>query len=242
MTQLSVNLNKIALIRNSRGGAQPNVVEFALRAIEFGAHGITVHPRPDGRHIRRDDVFALKDAINVELNIEGYPSEDFNALVREVKPAQVTLVPDDPAQLTSDHGWDLEQHGEALKPIIDAYCTAGIRVSLFMDPVAEKIAAVKNHGADRIELYTEAYAKAYRTKDEAAVLQTYVDAAQAALDEGLGVNAGHDLNQANLGLFCSDVPNVSEVSIGHALVSEALVEGWKKTIQNYISILQDANS
>ncbi|MFP6584315.1 MAG: pyridoxine 5'-phosphate synthase [Candidatus Hydrogenedentota bacterium] len=240
MAQLSVNLNKIALIRNSREGHAPNVVDFALSAIAFGAQGITVHPRPDARHIRRDDVFTLGKAINVEFNIEGNPMPEFNALVHEVKPAQVTLVPDDPAQLTSDHGWDLKKEGEALKPIIQAYRDAGIRVSLFMDPVAEEIARARECGADRVELYTEAYAAAYGSDDEAAILKTYVESAQAALDAGLGVNAGHDLNQANLGLFCREVPEVLEVSIGHALISEALVDGWETTIRNYVSILQDA--
>lgn len=240
MTHLSVNLNKIALIRNSREGHAPNVVEFALTAIAFGAQGITVHPRPDGRHIRRDDVFALAKAIDVEFNIEGNPTPEFNALVHEVKPAQVTLVPDDPAQLTSDHGWDLKKEAESLKPIIAAYRDAGIRVSLFMDPIPKQIVAARDCGADRVELYTEAYAAAYGSDDGGATLSAYVESAQAALDAGLGVNAGHDLNQANLDVFCREVPNVLEVSIGHALISEALVDGWETTIRNYVSILQNA--
>ena len=242
MTKLSVNLNKIALLRNSRGASTPDVLHFAHESIRCGAYGITVHPRPDARHIRRDDVYALREAISVELNIEGYPSAEFNAMVHEVSPAQVTLVPDEPGQLTSDHGWDVATHAEYLKPIIAAYRETGIRVSLFMDPVPERISEAAEVGADRVELYTEAYARAFGTPDEITCLQSYVDSAKAATAAGLAINAGHDLNQKNLGLFVSSVPNVLEVSIGHALVSEALEQGWENTVRNYVSILENAAS
>jgi pyridoxine 5-phosphate synthase len=239
MTQLSVNVNKIALLRNSRGGDVPGVLDFALRAIEFGAEGITVHPRPDGRHIREHDVQALREAIQVELNIEGNPTPDFIALVQNATPAQVTLVPDDPAQLTSDHGWNLEKDAEGLKPIIADFKNSGIRVSLFMDPIPENMAAAAQVGADRVELYTEAYGKDFGTAKGSATLQTYIDTAVAATESGLAINAGHDLNQANLGEFCRRVPEVLEVSIGHALVAEALIGGWENTIRSYVRILKE---
>lgn len=242
MTALSVNLNKIALLRNSRGGQQPGVLDFALQAIRFGAQGITVHPRPDGRHIRRHDVYDLKDAIDVELNVEGFPAPEFNEMVMDIRPAQVTLVPDDPGQLTSDHGWDVSSHTEYLKPIVAAFRDAGMRVSLFMDPDAGRIAEAAEVGADRVELYTESYAKAFGTDAQDAVLQSFIDSATAASDAGLALNAGHDLNQQNLGLFCSSVSDVLEVSIGHALISEALVDGWETTIRNYLSILEQAGA
>lgn len=242
MTHLSVNLNKIALLRNSRDGYSPDVVAFAHQSIAYGAMGITVHPRPDARHIRRTDVYALSKAIDVEFNIEGNPTPEFNELVLEVRPAQVTLVPDDPNQLTSDHGWNLHKDSDLLRPIIARYREAGIRVSLFMDPVADDIHLASDVGADRIELYTEGYARAYGTPDQESILETYVASAQKAAESGLGVNAGHDLNQANLGEFCRRVPGVLEVSIGHALVSEALVQGWETTVRNYVSILQESNA
>lgn len=240
MTRLSVNLNKIALIRNSREGETPNVLSFALSAIKLGAMGITVHPRPDGRHIRTPDVYALAEAISVEFNIEGNPTPDFIDLVLDVEPAQVTLVPDDPSQLTSDHGWDLAKDGERLKPILAEFRQAGIRVSLFMDPDPNLIPRAAEIGADRVELYTEAYAQAYGTSEGDATLQAYIDSAKSAADSGLGVNAGHDLNQENLGEFCHRVPGVLEVSIGHALVSESLEQGWEPTIRSYVSILEGA--
>jgi pyridoxine 5-phosphate synthase len=240
MTQLSVNLNKIALLRNSREGSEPNVVSFAQRSIELGAMGITVHPRPDGRHIRHKDVFALSKAISVELNIEGNPTREFVELVHEVKPAQVTLVPDDPSQLTSDHGWDVVKDGDFLCPIISDFRLADIRVSLFMDPVPDDISRAAEVGADRVELYTEAYARTYGTGEQEGVLQGYIDSGVRAGEVSLGLNAGHDLSQKNLGEFCRRVPNVLEVSIGHALVSEALVQGWEATIRNYVSILNGA--
>ncbi len=240
MTLLSVNLNKIALVRNSRGSTQPDPLEFAQNAIAYGAQGITVHPRPDARHVRSDDVHRLSANIDVEFNIEGNPSEAFNALVNQVKPAQVTLVPDAPTQLTSDHGWDLSADGDSLKPIIDEFKSNGIRVSLFMDPVPETMVLAKDIGADRIELYTEAYAQAWGTDKQESVLQSFIDSAEQAHGCGLGINAGHDLNQENLGMFASRVPNVLEVSIGHALISEALIDGWETTIRNYVSILKTA--
>ena len=241
MTILSVNLNKIALLRNSRGGTKPDVVHFAQESIRFGAQGITVHPRPDARHIRRDDVYALSETLNVEFNIEGYPAEAFNEMVLEVKPTQVTLVPDDPGQLTSDHGWDVRAHADFLTQIIDTFREAGIRISLFMDPDPARVSEAAEVGADRIELYTESYAQAFGTEQQQLVLQSFVDTAEAAAAAGLKINAGHDLNQENLGLFVSSVPNVLEVSIGHALVGEALVDGWETTIRNYVSILESAS-
>lgn len=238
MTRLSVNLNKIAWLRNSREGATPEVLYFAQQSIKFGAQGITVHPRPDGRHIRRADVYALAESVSVEFNIEGNPTPEFIDLVNDVKPAQVTLVPDDPNQLTSDHGWDLAREGERLKPIIDGFKSNDIRVSLFMDPVASTIPEAAVLGADRVELYTESYAQAWEGSHQEEVLQTFVDAALQAEAQGLGVNAGHDLNQENLGVFCRQVPNVLEVSIGHALVSEALVHGWESTVRAYVDVLK----
>jgi pyridoxine 5-phosphate synthase len=242
MTQLSVNLNKIALIRNSREGDTPHVLSFAKTAIQFGAMGITVHPRPDGRHIRTTDVYTLAREISVEFNIEGNPTPDFIELVLDVKPAQVTLVPDDPNQLTSDHGWDLAKDGERLKPILSRLRDTGIRVCLFMNPEPDLISRAAEVGADRVELYTEAYARAQGTSDADAILQTYIDSAKNAAEAGLGVNAGHDLNQKNLENFCRRVPGVLEVSIGHALVSEALEQGWETTIRNYVVILQQAGA
>ncbi len=242
MTRLSVNLNKIALIRNSRGCATPDVLWFAHRAIACGAMGITVHPRPDARHIRSDDVHTLSTAMDVEFNIEGNPTPEFIQLVLEAKPAQVTLVPDDPNQLTSDHGWDLAKDGAWLEPIIATFKTQGIRVSLFMDPVPESMALAAEVGADRVELYTELYAQAWGTDQQETVLQDFVDSAMAAEVAGLGVNAGHDLNQENLGEFARRVPNLLEVSIGHALISEALVDGWEPTVRSYVSILEAARA
>lgn len=239
MTLLSVNLNKIALIRNSRGSHTPDPLSFALKAIEFGAQGITVHPRPDSRHIRTDDVYALAKGVDVEFNIEGNPTSAFCELVNTVKPAQVTLVPDDPAQLTSDHGWDLNTKTTYLEPIIAEFKANGIRVSLFMDPIPSMMPIAAQIGADRIELYTEAYAQAWGTVNQENVLQSFIDTAQEATGSGLGINAGHDLNQENLVEFVRRIPNLLEVSIGHALVSEALVDGWESTIISYVSILEN---
>jgi len=242
VTRLSVNVNKIALLRNSRGGERPSVTEMARLAVEAGAHGITVHPRPDGRHIRRHDVYDLKSMLDVEFNIEGNPTEDFMDLALDVRPEQCTLVPDDPAQLTSDHGWDLERDGRRVTPLIERLSDAGIRVSLFMDPAPEAMALAKEAGADRVELYTESYARAYATPEGDSVLAAFRASADAALAAGLGVNAGHDLDQENLGGLLRAIPDIAEVSIGHALVSEALLEGWTATIRNYLRIIEMAQA
>lgn len=240
MTLLSVNLNKIALLRNSRGGNAPSVTEAARIAIDAGASGITVHPRPDGRHIRRHDVYDLAGMLTVEFNIEGNPSRDFLDLVLDVKPAQCTLVPDAPEQLTSDHGWDILRDGDRLKPIVAELKDAGIRVSIFMDPVPEQIERVPETGADRIELYTESYAQAFGTPDQGRVLAEFTAAAEAALAAGLGVNAGHDLNQRNLPGFLRRVPNVLEVSIGHALIAEAIFEdGLASVVRKYLAAIRE---
>jgi pyridoxine 5-phosphate synthase len=236
VTALSVNVNKIALLRNSRGGHIPEVLRAAQTSIRAGAHGITVHPRPDGRHITYDDVRDLKAAITVELNVEGNPTADFLDLVYDVRPAQCTLVPDEPGQLTSDHGYDLRKNGHALLPIIKRLHDRGIRVSLFMDPVPEYMALAKETGADRIELYTEGYASAFTRSDYRETLQRYAHSATAARKAGLGINAGHDLNQKNLGPFLDAIPDVAEVSIGHALISEAIYDGLVPTVKTYAAI------
>ena len=231
--KLSVNINKIATLRNSRGGNNPDVVRVAMDCQRFGADGITVHPRPDERHIRYSDVRALKEIITTEFNIEGNPREEkFVALVLEVRPTQVTLVPDEPGQLTSNHGWDTIRHAVYLKEIIATFKDAGIRVSIFTDPVAELIAAAADTGTDRIELYTEAYAAQYHSNKLAAV-EAYMEAAKTAGQHGLGLNAGHDLDLENLRFFSKTIPGLLEVSIGHALVSDALYYGLENTIQMY---------
>lgn len=238
MTALSVNLNKIALVRNSRGGTLPSVTRAATICLENGADGITVHPRPDQRHIRPHDVHDLKALLqHVELNIEGNPFEEsFHSLVLESRPAQCTLVPDSRQQLTSDHGWNFSADGARLVPLIQAYRAAGIRVSLFVDPDPQAMATAKALGADRVELYTGPYAHDYVTADRAASLVTYAAAAVAAHAAGLGINAGHDLNRENLGAFLDVVPRVDEVSIGHALIVDALELGLAATVQQYAAI------
>ncbi len=236
MTLLSVNLNKVALLRNSRGRDLPSVMHAARTVIAAGASGITMHPRPDARHATHADVRELKAELDVELNVEGYPAPAFLDLMEEIRPAQCTLVPDDPGQLTSDHGWDLSRHGETLEPIVAQLRAMDIRVSLFMDPVAENIGRARDAGADRIELYTEAYASAFAAGDYADILADYVSAAEAARAAGLGINAGHDLNQANLGALLDAIPDIAEVSIGHALICEALYEGLEPTVRNYAAI------
>ncbi len=236
MTLLSVNVNKIALLRNSRGGGVPSVLQAAHTAIAAGAQGITVHPRPDARHVTYQDAHDLKREITVELNIEGNPTPDFLNLVCEVRPAQCTLVPDEPGQLTSDHGYDLRKSGAALAPIVKRLHDHGIRVGLFMDPAPEDIRLAKDTGADRIELYTEGYATAHARGDFDAVLAQYVRSAAAARTAGLGINAGHDLNQENLGAFLDAIPDVAEVSIGHALISEAIYNGLTPTVRAYAAI------
>lgn len=232
MTKLSVNINKIATIRNSRGGNIPDVVQAALNAERFGAEGITVHPRPDGRHIRYSDVRELKPLLTTEFNIEGYPSEEFTALVLEVRPTQVTLVPDPPEAITSNAGWDTIANQEKLTGIVKRFKDAGIRVSLFVDPDPRMVEAAAKTGTDRIELYTESYATGYAANPEKAIAP-FVEATHAARQYGLGVNAGHDLSLENLKYFAANIPDLLEVSIGHALISDALYLGFENTIQLY---------
>lgn len=245
MTVLSVNLNKIALLRNSRGRDYPNVVNFAQRFMNLGVKGITVHPRPDERHITRQDTYDLAGFLDlypdVEFNIEGYPSEDFLRLVLEVKPEQCTLVPDDPSQLTSDHGWDVAANEAMLKDVLTQLRKAGIRSSLFLDPVEEQVANVKAVGADRIELYTEEYASHYGLESEHRIFDAYAKTAAAAEEAGIGVNAGHDLDLRNLRRFL-EIPNILEVSIGHALVVECLLHGMESVIQQYLAIVAGEES
>ena len=238
MTKLSVNINKIALIRNSRGGTLPDVSKAALDIVRFGAHGITIHPRPDERHIRYNDAHLLKPLLNVELNIEGYPNEKFMQLVTEVKPAQVTLVPDPPEALTSNAGWDTIKHKDFLKEVISILHKSGIRTSIFIDTDLKMMDAAAKTGTDRIELYTEAYAKNYFTSPEKAIAP-YRKAAIRAHELGLGITAGHDLNLDNLAYFHKNIPHLDEVSIGHALVSDALYLGLENTVQLYLRQLQD---
>lgn len=237
MTSLSVNVNKVALLRNSRPLDIPNVVRAAELAIDAGAHGITVHPRPDARHIRPGDVYSLHKLVRargVEFNIEGNPFQTMLELVRTVRPDQCTLVPDDADASTSDHGWDLERDGARLRPVVAELKALGVRVSLFMDAVEQAMAAARATGADRVELYTEPYARAFGNTEQAPVLARYVAVARAAQRVGLGVNAGHDLNRDNLPLFLRTVPGVLEVSIGHALISDALEFGMKQTVALYL--------
>jgi len=242
-TQLSVNVNKVALVRNTRHLGIPSVTRAARLCLQAGAHGITVHPRPDGRHIRADDVHALaavlKDWPDREYNIEGNPTQNLMGFIRAARPAQATFVPDGEDQFTSDHGWDLADAGVTarLRPLIDECHQLGVRVSLFMDPLTEQMAAARAVGADRVELYTEPYAAAWGTPDQAHQLQRYAAAAQAALDAGLGVNAGHDLNLHNLGAFVARVPGLLEVSIGHALIADALELGYQATVQAYLACI-----
>ncbi len=234
MTHLSVNINKIATLRNSRGGNNPDLVKTALDCERFGAQGITVHPRPDERHIRYNDVFELKKAIATEFNIEGNCTEQkFVDLVLANKPAQVTLVPDALGQITSNHGWDTIKNKQYLTEMIAVFKDAGIRVSIFVDPVVEMVEAAADTGTDRIELYTEAYAHQFHNNREAAIAP-YVKAAEAANSIGLGINAGHDLDLHNLEYFAQNIPGLLEVSIGHALICDALYYGLENTIQMYL--------
>jgi pyridoxine 5-phosphate synthase len=232
-TKLSVNINKIATLRNSRGGDNPNVLQAAIDCQKFGADGITVHPRPDERHIRYSDVREIKPIITTEFNIEGNPLEQkFVDLVLEVRPTQVTLVPDDPNQLTSNHGWDTVRRKEYLREIIAVFKQAGLRVSIFVDPIEEMIAGAAVTGTDRVELYTEAYAKNH-SKNRTQAISEYIRAATIAEEKGLGVNAGHDLDLNNLAFFAKSIPNLLEVSIGHALISDAVYYGLENSIQFY---------
>lgn len=234
MTKLSVNINKIATLRNSRGGNVPNVLKVAVDAERFGAQGITVHPRPDERHIRYQDVYDLKPLIKTEFNIEGNPKEKkFLDLVFAVKPTQVTLVPDATGQLTSDHGWDTLEHQIYLKEIISEFKKQGIRTSIFVDPVLKMIEGAKETGTDRIELYTEEYARLFPSQKE-NIIKPFHEASVLANQLGLGLNAGHDLSLENLKYFKDHVENLLEVSIGHALISDALYFGLENTIQLYL--------
>jgi len=239
MTKLSVNLNKIALLRNSRGRDFPNVVAFAEKFIALGVHGITVHPRQDQRHITIKDTIALGKLLsnnnNVEFNIEGYPSEAFLKLVEDTKPDQCTLVPDSPDQLTSDHGWDLIEQGEYITKICSRLKAAGVRTSLFLDPNIEQVKRVVQTGAERIELYTEAYASAYSNKNYSELLQQYKNAAIEAQNNGIEVNAGHDLDLNNLAEFLT-IDNILEVSIGHVLLVECIERGMPDVIKDYLEI------
>lgn len=237
MTRLSVNINKIATLRNARGGDNPNVLNVALDCERFGAQGITVHPRPDERHIKRSDVYELKAAITTEFNIEGYPSEDFCKMVCDVCPTQVTLVPDTPDQLTSNAGWDTVKHQEFLKSIIVPFKEKGIRTSIFVAADPKMIEGAKATGCDRVELYTEPFATLY-PKDSEKAIASFVKAAEIARQIGLGLNAGHDLSLVNLKYFHQQIPWVDEVSIGHALICDALYLGLQKTIEQYLERLK----
>ena len=236
MTYLSVNINKIATLRNARGENNPDVTQVALDCERFGAHGITVHPRPDERHIRRSDVFDLRPKLSTEFNIEGYPSPDFIKLVLQTRPAQVTLVPDAPEQITSSSGWDVEANFDFLCDVVESFHSADIRVSIFVAPDRDTILAAARTGADRVELYTKPYAEAYAAEREAAVAP-YVEASRTAHNAGLGVNAGHDLSLINLEYFYRSLPYLNEVSIGHALICDALYLGLEETIRRYRACL-----
>ena len=237
MTKLSVNINKIATLRNARGGDVPSVTQVAIDIQRFGAEGVTVHPRPDERHITRKDVYDLKPLVYTEFNIEGNPHPSFIDMVLEVKPQQVTLVPDADDAITSNAGWDCQKHKEYLTEIISTFKKAGIRTSIFLDPNPKMVKHAFETGTDRIELYTEAYAKNYLLDKEKAI-KPYIETALKANEYGLGINAGHDLSLENLQYFAQNIPNLLEVSIGHALISEALYLGLENTIQAYLKRLE----
>lgn len=237
MTKLSVNINKVATLRNARGGNNPDVVRVALDCEKFGAQGITVHPRPDERHIRHQDVFDLRPKLSTEFNIEGYPSDDFCSLVLKAKPDQVTLVPDAPDQLTSNHGWDTIKHEAFLRDVVERFKAAGIRVSIFIDAQPVLADYAKKVGADRVELYTEPYASNYAANREEAIAP-FVQTAIHCREIGLGLNAGHDLSLQNLAYFHQQIPWVDEVSIGHALICDALYLGLRETISEYLACLK----
>ena len=241
MTGLSVNVNKIATLRNARGGTNPDLLSVVLDIVRFGANGITVHPRPDQRHIRRDDVYVIAENIDVEFNIEGFPSRDFMDLVGEIKPAQCTLVPDPPDVLTSNAGWDVIGNKSLLSEIMNELHRDGIRTSVFIDPYdlqKSELEVLRNDiGADRIELYTGAYAKAFHTEKRTYVLGDYKQAAKYACDSGLEINAGHDLDLDNLNFFITAIPETAEVSIGHAIVCDSLYLGLAETIRQYLECL-----
>jgi pyridoxine 5-phosphate synthase len=240
MTKLSVNLNKVALLRNTRAIGIPSVAKAARICLDAGAHGLTLHPRPDERHARPADVYELAEIVRatqgIEFNVEGNPFPKFMEIVRKVKPTQCTLVPDSPEAFTSDHGWELAENGARLKPIIEELKGLGIRVSLFLDADCEQVERARETGADRIELYTEPYAAAFHAGNLEAVLEKFSIAARRTHEVGLGVNAGHDLNLENLGRFCS-IPNIAEVSIGHALIADALELGLFNAVRAYLKVL-----
>ncbi|GIL21991.1 MAG: pyridoxine 5'-phosphate synthase [Bacteroidota bacterium] len=238
MTRLSVNINKIATLRNARGGNNPDVIKTALDCERFGAEGITVHPRPDERHIRYSDVLELKKVVTTEFNIEGYPDERYLKLIRETKPAQATLVPDGPDAITSNAGWDTIKHKSLLTDLVREIKSYGVRVSVFVGPVITQVEGAKTIGADRIELYTEPYAAHYHQNREAAI-KPYMEAANVAHQLGLGINAGHDLDLHNLNYLHQSIPHLDEVSIGHALICDALYFGLENTIQLYLRQLKN---
>jgi pyridoxine 5-phosphate synthase len=237
MTRLSVNINKIATLRNARGGKIPSVKEATIKCQQFGAQGITVHPRPDERHITRHDIYEIKPLITTEFNIEGYPGEDFLRMVIEVKPDQVTLVPDNHHQLTSDHGWDTWKNLSFLKEVISRLQENGIRTSVFVDPDIIAIEGAAEIKTDRIELYTEPYATLFPIERHNAI-EPFIEAAKAAKKMGIEVNAGHDLSLENLNYLYKNIPNLAEVSIGHALIADALYLGLETTIQKYLDCLK----
>ena len=236
MTRLSVNINKVATLRNARGGNNPDVLQVALDLERFGAQGITVHPRPDERHIRRTDVYALKQALTTEFNIEGYPSPEFVRMVCEVRPSQVTLVPDAPDQLTSHHGWATRTHRSLLTDLVARFHEAGIRTSIFVNADEEMVEYAHESGARRVELYTEPYAAGYTANPEAAIAP-FIRAACVCREAGMGLNAGHDLSLQNLAYFHRCIPWLDEVSIGHALVCDALYYGFSSTVRRYLDQL-----
>ena len=238
MTKLSVNINKIATLRNSRGGNRPNVVQVALDCERFGAQGITVHPRPDERHIRRSDVLALKQVVTTEFNIEGYPDQRYMDIIEQVRPAQATLVPDPPNAITSNAGWDTLKHKDFLQDVLKTLKGWGVRTSIFVAPDEQMVEGAAQCGTDRIELYTEAYAVGYH-KDRHEAIKPYSNAAYRAKALGLGINAGHDLDLDNLAFLKQAIPYMDEVSIGHALISDSLYFGLEKTIQMYLEQLKD---
>ncbi len=237
MTRLSVNINKVATLRNARGGNNPSVIQVAIDAEKFGAEGITVHPRPDERHITYQDALALKDVVTTEYNVEGYPDMRFLRILKETRPAQATLVPDTPQVITSNAGWQTIEHYDFLKSVVSEIKGMGIRVSIFVDPNAEIVEAAKSVGTDRVELYTEPYASAYSVNPDEAIAP-YIEASKKAKELGLGINAGHDLSLDNLKFLVDKIPHIDEVSIGHALVCDALYYGLENTIQMYLKLLK----
>jgi pyridoxine 5-phosphate synthase len=237
VTKLSVNINKIATLRNARGGNNPDVIRAAIDCERFGAQGITVHPRPDERHIRHDDVVRLRDVVKTEFNIEGYPDTRFLKIIREVRPEQATLVPDPPDAITSNAGWDTLKHRDQLRDVVREIQSSGTRVSVFVDPALRMVEGAAAVGADRIELYTEPYAREFLVSPEIAI-KPYVESAKVARELGLGVNAGHDLDLHNLAFLYKNIPQLAEVSIGHALICDALYLGLENTIQLYLRQLK----